>query len=63
VTAAAPASTPAASTPARPARPQHFDLRTKLREDWRAIRRGVDSAPDDFRRAVEETKRSFGIGD
>jgi hypothetical protein len=54
--------TPAAPSTS-PTRPQHFDLKAKLREDWRAIRRGVDSAPDDFRRTVDETKRRLGIGD
>jgi hypothetical protein len=31
--------------------PKNF--REKLREDWRAIRRGWDSAGDDFRRAID----------
>jgi hypothetical protein len=44
-------------------RPQHFDLKAKLREDWQAIRRGADSTPDDFRKAVDETKRGLGISD
>jgi len=59
----APPGVPATSAaPTRATRPQSFDLKTKLRDDWRAIRRSAESAPDDFRRAMEETKRNLGIG-
>jgi hypothetical protein len=34
-----------------------FDLPNKLREDWREIQRGVDSAGDDFRGAVDDLRR------
>jgi hypothetical protein len=37
------------------------DLRSKLREDWREIRRGVESAPDDFRRAIDDVKRALAF--
>jgi hypothetical protein len=61
---ASPPPPPAASAPpARSAPPPRFDLRNKLREDWREIRRGADSAGDDFRRAVDGVKRNFGVGD
>jgi hypothetical protein len=48
-----------AAPPAGPARRQSLDLRSKLREDWRDIRRGVDSAGDDFRRAIDSVKRGL----
>jgi hypothetical protein len=32
-------------------------LPNKLRDDWREIQRGVDSAGDDFRNAVDGLKR------
>ena len=48
--------------PARPAPRQGLDLRSKLREDWREIQRGVDSGGDDFRRALEDVKRNLGLG-
>jgi hypothetical protein len=40
--------------PANPPAPSNapLDLRAKLRADWRAIRRGIDTAGDDFRRAI-----------
>jgi hypothetical protein len=49
----------ATAPPAEPARRQGFDLRSKLREDWRDIRRGVGSAGDDFRRAIDGVKRGL----
>jgi hypothetical protein len=64
--AASPATTPprhssqAASAPANRRAPpprQHADLPSKLRDDWREIQRGVDSAGDDFRRAVDDLRR------
>jgi len=59
--AAAPRAAPqeTAAPPAGPARRQSLDLRSKLREDWRDIRRGVDSAGDDFRRAIDSVKRGL----
>jgi len=59
--AAAPRPAPpeASASPARPAPRQSFDLWSKLREDWREIRRGLDSTGDDFRRAIDSVKRNF----
>jgi hypothetical protein len=59
--AAAPRPAPleAGASPERPAPQPSFDLRSKLREDWREIRRGVDSAGDDFRRAIDSVKRGL----
>jgi hypothetical protein len=59
--AAAPRPAPpeAAASPARPPPRPSFDLRSKLREDWREIRRGIDSAGDDFGRAVDGVKGNF----
>jgi hypothetical protein len=63
--AASPRPAPAdpAGSASRPAPRSGFDLRSKLREDWREIRRGIDSGEDDFRRAVESTKKKLGLGD
>ncbi len=48
----------ASSGPASPPPPRKgFDLSKKLRDDWREIRRGVDSAGDDFRSAFDGLKR------
>ena len=59
--AAAPLPAPpeAVTSPPRPAPRSGFDLRSKLREDWREIRRGLDSTGDDFRRAIDSVKRNF----
>jgi outer membrane biosynthesis protein TonB len=37
--------------------PPPADFRSKLRDDWRAIRRGWESAGDDFRSALERLRR------
>jgi hypothetical protein len=63
--AASPRAAPAdagVSSP-RPVPRSGFNLWSKLREDWREIRRGFDSGEDDFRRAVEGTKKKLGLGD
>src|SRR5688572_132688 len=54
---ATPATPPPATPP--PAASSGFELRRKLREDWSAIRRGIESGERDFWRAVDETKRNF----
>ncbi|HEU4368908.1 MAG TPA: hypothetical protein VFV05_11865 [Methylomirabilota bacterium] len=47
-------------TPPRPgpASPSRFDLLGRLRDDWHTIRRGVESGEDDFRRALDDTRRN-----
>jgi hypothetical protein len=42
-----------------PPAPPRFDLRSKLREDWNTIRRGVESGEEDLRRALDDTRRNF----
>jgi hypothetical protein len=44
--------------PARPS-PRGFDLRGRLRDDWQTIRRSFQAGEDDFRRALDDTKRNF----
>ena len=53
------APSPPAPVPpvSRPAARRSFDLPSKLREDWRDIQRGVDSAGEDFRSAVDDLRR------
>jgi len=50
---------PAPSETSRPEPRRGFDLRSKLRDDWREIQRGVDSAGDDFRHAIDSLKRQM----
>jgi uncharacterized coiled-coil protein SlyX len=62
-----PPPTPVAAAPARSASPEDsrpapaaepsFNLSNKLKQDWRDIQRGVSSAGDDFRDAVDNLKR------
>ena len=54
---AKPAEAPPAPSASRPAPRRTRDLPDKLREDWREIQRGVDSAGDDFRSAVDGLRR------
>jgi hypothetical protein len=61
IAAVAPPSRPPEAAPA-PAAPrstprQGLDVPNRLREDWREIQRGVDSAGDDFRSAVQGLRR------
>jgi hypothetical protein len=49
---AAPAPSASRQAPRRP-----LDVPNRLRDDWREIQRGVDSAGDDFRSAVDDLKR------
>jgi hypothetical protein len=37
--------------------PPPTDFRAKLRDDWRAIRKGWESAGDDFRGAIDRLRR------
>ena len=60
----APAPAPKASPPAPGPRssreapaPPPADFRSKLRDDWRAIRRGWESAGDDFKSAIDRLRR------
>ena len=61
----APAPSPKASPPApgprssreAPPPPPPADFRSKLRDDWRAIRRGWESAGDDFKSAIDRLRR------
>jgi hypothetical protein len=49
---------PSRSTPSPAAAPRRgLDLPGKLRDDWQEIQRGVDSAGDDFRSAVDDLRR------
>jgi len=61
VSVAPPRRSPAESPPPAPAPPSpaRFDLRSRLREDWHTIRRGVESGEEDFRRALDDTRRNF----
>jgi hypothetical protein len=62
-----PQPAPVAAVPARSASPEDsrpapapepsFNLSNKLKQDWREIQRGVSSAGDDFRDAVDNLKR------
>jgi hypothetical protein len=62
-----PPPAPVAAVPARSASPEDsrpapapepsFNLSNKLKQDWREIQRGVSSAGDDFRDAVDNLKR------
>lgn len=54
--ARAPEAGPAPAAPRSTPR-QALDVPGKLREDWREIQRGVDSAGDDFRSAVQGLRR------
>jgi hypothetical protein len=57
---------PAASPPAPAPRPRETlreptpkpptDFRSKFRDDWRAIRRGLETAPDDFKNALDRMR-------
>jgi hypothetical protein len=52
--------TPApAGRPGPAAPPSRSGLLDKLREDWATIRRSFESGEDDFRRAMEDTRRNF----
>jgi hypothetical protein len=55
--AAAPPRRPAVEPP--PAAAPRFNLLGRLREDWRTIRRGIESGEQDFWRAVDDTRRNF----
>jgi hypothetical protein len=57
-----PADAPPAPSASRPAPRRTRDVPDKLREDWREIQRGVDSAGDDFRSAVDGLRRRL-LGD
>jgi hypothetical protein len=62
--APSPSPAPRASPPAPAPRssrevvpPPPADFRAKLRDDWRAIRRGWESAGDDFKSAIDRLRR------
>ena len=62
ITAAPPPARPPEAAPEAPSAPrstprQALDVPSRLREDWREIQRGVDSAGDDFRSAVQGLRR------
>jgi hypothetical protein len=44
---------------ASPSSPPGADFSSKLRDDWRTIRRGVETAGDDFRRAIDRLKQQL----
>jgi len=55
----APRASPPAPAPrsSREVAPPPADFRAKLRDDWRAIRRGWESAGDDFKSAIDRLRR------
>jgi hypothetical protein len=55
----APPARAAAERAAPPAASPRTGLLDKLREDWATIRRSFESGEDDFRRAMEDTRRNF----
>ncbi|MGH3454696.1 MAG: hypothetical protein ACRDP2_09790, partial [Nocardioidaceae bacterium] len=62
----APAPPSAASAerrqPTPPASSKPDDFRSKLAEDWKTMKRGFATAPDDLRRIFDEAVRNFKGG-